>query len=72
MIPGEIETTGSWADNSIPLTTYPEKLEKDISNIIARCSHKVTTGTGPVWAIGDLSVLTIELMEYILNKDVKN
>lgn len=65
----DVETTGSWADNSIPIKVYPEGLELDISAIIARCSKKLdTTDMGSVYVIGDLSILTIELMEYILSR----
>lgn len=62
---GEIETTGSEFDNSIPIKVYPEQLELDIGNIIARCSKKM----GDLYVIGDLSILTIELMDYILEKN---
>lgn len=58
-------------DNSQPIKVFPEQLEKDISNIIARCSEKVIMKDGPIWAIGDLSILTIELMEYILDEKRK-
>lgn len=50
-------------DNTDPIKTFPEYLERDVSNIIAQCSKKNNNGE---YIIGDLSILTIELMEYIL------
>ena len=50
-----------------PIKTYNEKIERDISNIIARCSTKSTASDGMVvYAVGDLDMLTIELMEYFI------
>lgn len=58
-----LTTTPGSDSGSTPIKTYPEQLEKDISNIIARCSVK----TNGEYIIGDLSMLTVELMEYMID-----
>lgn len=52
-----------------PQKVYDEKLEKEISNIIGRNCIKITDGDNLTsYFIQDVSVLTIELMEYIIDK----
>ncbi len=56
-----------------PQKIYDEKLEKEVSNIIGRNCIKITDGDGLVsYFIQDVSVLTIELMEYIIEKQYGN
>lgn len=55
------------------ITTYDEKTEQDIARIIASCTVKVTDKDGfTSYIIGDLSILTIELLEYIISLKKKN
>ena len=55
----------------VPRVTFPEKLEKDISNILIKNSTKISVADMPSiqYALNDLEGVMFELLDYIVKRD---
>ena len=59
-------------DGSEPIKTYPEKMEKEIRNMVMSnlelCPGTLMDGTHlPVFVVKDLEGFIIDMLEYIIN-----